>query len=464
MKKLIILNCFLLLMITGILFPQEFNVKKISEKVFIVSNPDMGDQITIQSAKGLVVFNSFWSEMTAKLFKEEIIRVTGRNDFKYVINMADRLDMIGGNFAYPEAIVVGHENIRTRYCSEKLIKDEIDDLVKMWREKEGYSQNRLQNFIAGSEEAKNEENWMNKCKTMAYELENSFSLIYPEIYFNDRFTIDLGNMNIYLYWFGNVGDNKALLMAVLPEEKLAILSKAIIYPRYHLAPNPFPYYGDLDVPRWIDMLELSFESNAHVDSVLLSDSREVFSRDLMLSHLNYIKKLWESVKSLEENGKTIQEIQDQLSLDKDFAFVKEMPVYKNRGDQWLRPQHEMHVKLFYLQGKNQASEIIKTGGADYVQTSLSRIRDLGKGVYIDETSIDFIGFNWMNTGKISGAIEVFKFNVSTFPDSFNAYNSLGMAYVKNGDNEKAKKSFNKSLELNPTDNYASELLKELETK
>jgi len=271
-------------------------------------------------------------------------------------------------------------------------------------------------------------------------------------------------MKINLYWFGNVGDNEALSMAILPEEKLAILSKAIVYPRYHLAPNPFPYYGDLDVPRWIEMLELSLEGNSHVDSVLLSDSREVFSRDLMLGHLNYIRKLWNSVKSLEKEGKTLQEIQNQLSLDKDFAFVKEMPVYKNRGDQWLRPQHEMHVKLFYLQEKNQASEIIKKGGAGSVLISLSRIRDLGKDVYIDETSVDFIGFQWMNTGKVTEAIEVFKFNVSVFPESFNAYNSLGMAYMKNGDNKNAIRCLNKSLELNSSDNYASQLLNELEGK
>jgi len=464
MKKHITFICIFLLITIGKTYSQEFEIKKISEKVFIVSNPDLGSQIVIQSAKGLVVFDSFWSGMTAKLFKEEIIKVTGRNDFKYMINMVDRLDMIGGNSVYPEAIAVGHENIQTRYSSEKLVKEEIDDLVKMWREKEGYSRNRLQNLEAGSEKAKNEENWMNKCKTMAYELENSFSLIFPQIRYNDRITMDLGQMKINLYWFGNVGDNKALSMAILPEEKIAILSKAIVYPRYHLAPNPFPYYGNLDVPRWIDMLELSLEGNAHVDSVLLSDSREVFSRDIMLGHLNYIRKLWESVKSLEKDGKTLQEIQNQLSLDKDFAFVKEMPVYKNQGDQWLRPQHEMHVKLFYLQGKNQASEIIKKGGAESVLASLSRIHDLGKDVYIDETSIDFIGFNWMNTGKAIEAIEVLKFNVSIFPESVSAYNSLGMAYMKNGDNKNAIKILNKSLELKPTDNYASQLLKELERK
>ncbi len=464
MKKLIIINCVLLLIITDKIFPQGFEVKKITDKVLIVSNPDLGDQIVVQTAKGLVVFDCFWSGMTAKMFKEEIIKATNRKDFKYLINMVDRLDMIGGNSAYPEAKIVGHENIRARFSNEKQVREEIAELIKMWREKEGFSRNRLKNLEAGSEKAKNEENWMKKCNTMAFELENSFSLISPEIGYSDKVTLDLGDTKISLFWFGNAGENKGLTMVVLPEEKLAILSKAIVYSRYHLAPYPFPYYGDLDVPRWIEMLELVLEGDNPVDNILLSDSREVFSRDQMLYHLKYIRTLWENVKKLEKAGKTLREIQDQLSLDKDFAFVMEMPAYKTRGDQWIRPQHEMHVKQFYLQGKNQASEIIKTGGAGSVQASLNKIHNLGKDVYIDETSIDFIGMKWMNKGEISGAVEVLNFNVSSFPDSFKAYNSLGLAYIKKGDNENAVKNFKKSLELNNTDNFASEMLKKLENK
>ena len=51
---------------------QDFHIKEISDKVFIVSNPDLGNQLVIQSKKGLVIFDSFWSEKTAGIFKEEI--------------------------------------------------------------------------------------------------------------------------------------------------------------------------------------------------------------------------------------------------------------------------------------------------------------------------------------------------------------------------------------------------------
>jgi tetratricopeptide (TPR) repeat protein len=440
---------------------QGFQMKKISDKVFIVSNPDLGNQVVVQSEKGLVIFDSFWSEKTAKMFREEISKTLCRNDFFYVINTVDRLDMIGGNASYQEAIIVGHENIITKYSREELVKKEIAELIEMWREKEGYSRNRLQNLETGSEKALKEENWMNKCITMSDELKNSFSLILPKISFNDKITLYLGNIRINLFWFGNAGNYQGLIMAVIPEEKLAIISKAIVYPEYHLAPYPFPYFGVLDVPRWIEMLEKILEGENPVNNIILSDSYEIFSRELMHSHLNYIRKLWNSVKALESEGKTLQEIQDQLSIEKDFAFVKEMQVYKNMGDSWIRPQHEMHVRLFFLQGKILVSEIIKDGGPESLQASLNKIKKAGSDIYFDETSIDRIGYEWLNIGNVSEAIEVFKLNAETFPRSFSVFNRLGEAYIKNGDKINAKKNFEKSLELNPQNDNTRKILEQL---
>ena len=114
-----------------------------------------------------------------------------------------------------------------------------------------------------------------------------------------------------------------------------------------------------------------------------------------------------------------------------------------------------------------ASEIIKEGWIDGLQTSLARIRKLrdnGSDVYFDEISINGIGYYLMNSGKIREAIEVFKLNVEIFPKSFNVYDFLGEAYMKSGDNENAIKNYRKSLELNPDNNNAREMLKKLEKK
>jgi tetratricopeptide (TPR) repeat protein len=446
----------------GLLYPQGYHTKEISDNVTIVSNPDLGDQVVVQSKKGLLIFDSFWSVKTAGLFKDEISRTLHRNDFSYVINMVDRLDMIGGNIAYQEALIVGHENILNKYGNEETVKSERAELIEMWKEKAGYSRNRLKEFEKGSKEASEEEEWMNICMRRADELQNDFSLILPNIYYSDRIKLDLEDITLNLFWFGNAGNYSGLTIAIIPEEKLAILNKAIIYPVYHLAPYVHPDYGDLDVPRWIAMLEEILEGENMVNNIILSDDDQVYSRDVWLSHLKYIRELWKSVRIADAQGRNLQEIQDQLSLDKDFAFVKEMLVYKNNGEQWIRPQHELHVKHFYLQDKNLASEIIKDGGIESFQNSLNNISKLGSDVYFDEIYINRIGYNWMTMGHILEAIEVFKLNVEAFPQSFNVYNSLGEAYFKNGDTKNAIKNYEKSLELNSGNANAKKMLNKLE--
>jgi len=159
------------------------------------------------------------------------------------------------------------------------------------------------------------------------------------------------------------------------------------------------------------------------------------------------RKLWNSVKN---------------------SDVKEIQIYKERGDDWVRPQHQGHVRIFFLQQKDFiASEIIKEGGIDGLQASLARIRKLrdnGSDIYFDQASINGIGYYLMNSGQIPEAIEVFKLNVEVFPKSFNVYDSLGEAYMKNGNNENAIKNYRKSLDLNPGNNNAREMLEKLEKK
>ena len=64
-------------------------------------------------------------------------------------------------------------------------------------------------------------------------------------------------------------------------------------------------------------------------------------------------------------------------------------------------------------------------------------------------------------GKIKEAIEIFKLNVELHPESSNAFDSLGEAYMRNGDKEIAIENYQKSLELNPQNTNAIAMLKKL---
>jgi tetratricopeptide (TPR) repeat protein len=48
--------------------------------------------------------------------------------------------------------------------------------------------------------------------------------------------------------------------------------------------------------------------------------------------------------------------------------------------------------------------------------------------------------------KITEAIEIFRLNVQAYPEAFNTYDSLGMAYMVKGDKKRAIKNYKKSIE------------------
>jgi tetratricopeptide (TPR) repeat protein len=438
---------------------QSFKKNNITDSVFFVNNPEGEDQLVIESEKGLVVFNTFWSSIVARRYKDEITRVSGRDDFYLTVNLVDRLDMFGGNSVYEETIIIGHKNILKKYKGkESEVDAEIRRLIDMWRWKEDVSRERLATHAKGSQEEKNERGWMNSCKQRADELEQGFSLVLPKVVYDDRKTMDLGNISLELIWFGRAGFD-GMSVAVVPEEKLAIIPGFILHSG-HLAPHPNSRYAKLDVPRWIEVLEELLEDDSAIES-FVCDINQVWTKERVNTHLVYIKRLWDSVKKAEAAGKSQEEVQVQLSLDNEFSFVKKMQPYKDGGDDWIRPQHMSHVRVFYLQHKNLASEILRKEKKGSLQKALARVRKQRASdgdIYFDESSINSLGYELMNSSRLSDAIEVFKLNVEVFPESANVYDSLAEAYMKSDDIGNAIKYYEKSLELNPENENAREML------
>jgi len=82
----------------------------------------------------------------------------------------------------------------------------------------------------------------------------------------------------------------------------------------------------------------------------------------------------------------------------------------------------------------------------------------------DEGDINVLGYELLGTGRTKDAIEIFKLNVETYPESANTYDSLAEAYMNDGQKELAITNYRKSVELNPKNEGGIEALKKLEGK
>jgi predicted alpha/beta superfamily hydrolase len=66
-----------------------------------------------------------------------------------------------------------------------------------------------------------------------------------------------------------------------------------------------------------------------------------------------------------------------------------------------------------------------------------------------------------NDETLNNAISLFEMNALNFPSSYKAFNSLGDAYAKKGQKQKAVNSYKKAIELNPTATVIKSKLKTL---
>ncbi len=95
------------------------------------------------------------------------------------------------------------------------------------------------------------------------------------------------------------------------------------------------------------------------------------------------------------------------------------------------------------------------------QKFLALSKEPSKDVYFGEWEVNQLGYFFLQQGKEQAAIDVLAFNVRQHPNSANAHDSLGEAYYKAGEHNKAKKHYRRSLQLNPNNKNAQEMLEKL---
>ena len=89
--------------------------------------------------------------------------------------------------------------------------------------------------------------------------------------------------------------------------------------------------------------------------------------------------------------------------------------------------------------------------------------EAGAAASVPESKINAIGYVLLQRKKLKDAIAVFAHNTRRFPDSWNAFDSLGEAYAAAEDRAKAIESYQRSLELNPDNANAKAMLERLRT-
>jgi polyisoprenoid-binding protein YceI len=140
---------------------------------------------------------------------------------------------------------------------------------------------------------------------------------------------------------------------------------------------------------------------------------------------------------------------DSVSID--LSIEAEIPNF----DKWTFPAQEQH-----LPAGDTVLKVITNQGVKPALTLFQQLRrDHASEYSAGETQLNLVGYKLLGQGKTAEAVEVFKLNAELFPQSANVYNSLAEAYVAHGDKDLAIANYARSLEMNPEDTSAAEMLR-----
>jgi imidazolonepropionase-like amidohydrolase len=81
-----------------------------------------------------------------------------------------------------------------------------------------------------------------------------------------------------------------------------------------------------------------------------------------------------------------------------------------------------------------------------------------------EEQLNGLGYQLMATKRMKDAIRILQLNAVAWPQSANVYDSLGEAYLNDGNRELAIENYERSLQLDPKNKGAMEKLKQLKTR
>jgi tetratricopeptide (TPR) repeat protein len=124
-----------------------------------------------------------------------------------------------------------------------------------------------------------------------------------------------------------------------------------------------------------------------------------------------------------------------------------------------------NIKRAYDNRKSIAetlSATIASSGIDQATKQYHDVKSAAPATYnLDEDELNALGYQLIQAHQLKHAIRVFQLNVEAYPQSGNTYDSLGEAYMNDGDKAQAIANYQRSLQINPRNTNAVKMLQKL---
>jgi glyoxylase-like metal-dependent hydrolase (beta-lactamase superfamily II) len=462
MKKIYL--SFIMALLAGMALAQakaenSVRVERLSERVLLLTevSPMENLVVAIATKKGIVVVDATSSPTTAALFRSAIQREFKRNDFAYLILTHPHWDHAFGCQGFPEAGVIIHENgaqplAGSGAAAERIAAGARDRLSALNKELAALDSDPKRKADIETDIAFRER--------IVQGLSGGFAPTTATLSFSNKMVLDMGDVSFHLQFFGRAHSGCDIFIHV-PEEKILITGDIFLDKGW------LPLFAGmetLDIPRWIEVLNALFADPGGFATVI-PGHRNTWSREKLAMWKEYIEGLWQGVNEAKREKLNFEQAAIRMPLGERYNYLKEL----GHTDEELQRFHRSNLSAFWRQLLIPVIPMLKeTMGKKGMAAAVDRCRSLWKNekeeYNFSETGLNQFGYQLLDREDKGPAIELFKFIVEIYPSSANAYDSLGEAYMADGNTTLAIKNFEKSLQLNPANANAVEMLKRLREK
>ncbi len=463
-RRIIFIFFFLTLLSSHVVLWAEeelaIDFERYSERVLIVKCGKLyTDQvIAIATQKGIVMIDTGKAPTLTAEYRKIIEREFGRNDFSYVINTHWHWDHTDGNQVFAEAEIIAHESSPERM---RQFDRGRQNFVADRRTRMEQWENQLKTLDPNSEEDQRLREVISTQPIMLDDLANNYILTLPTITFSDRMTLDLGDITLKLIYFGqgrHTGDD---IIIHCPEEKLLFTGDLFFRGSMFISFSP-----EFDAPRWIEVMNDILQDEKEIEWVYDTHNGRMPVKFISLWR-DYLVDVWEGLNEAKKEGLSTEDIQDRFSYEKRFTYLEQSGLDKEQ----LRRDHQQSLRFTWmrvLELQSAATFLERIIAESGIKTALDKYKQIRskkeQKYYFDEAEFNQLGYRLLGGKRISEAIEVFKMNIEMYPDSWNVYDSLGEAYMENGQNDLAVEYYQKSLKLNPQNTNAVNMLERIKKK
>ena len=146
------------------------------------------------------------------------------------------------------------------------------------------------------------------------DLQEGYAVVKPSLTFADKHTIDLGDLQLELVYFGK-GHSTSDILVYVPQERL-LVSGAVVYQRAHI-PEISEETQMEDIHRFLAVLDRFLADDVKIDHVVPGHSPVLVKKDLAPVR-DYYQRMLTGVGAAQKEGLTLEQTTARLAVKTNF--------------------------------------------------------------------------------------------------------------------------------------------------